>query len=268
MALSDRNTTGPAFWANLAAEQIYNTPERRQQSVEALKTLIAWAFTLFSVGGFALNLFGTFKEFSRVALICFGLTFLFLTIAYYLASKAQFPDLASYIPGDISQIQDAFNASSTEQSEKFETASIVTGIGFSLLAVGLLIQFATFQRDTVSKPSSLPKIELSTSYQKVGDSAFLPITVQWLESHPIKVTITAFRKSVPNQAPVWRDTLLLSKIFHTDTAGRFFYSQIVYTTDSAIGYTVRVSSMIKQNDSMLTEITVSNELKVNRNTRQ
>lgn len=203
------------FWQNLASESIYNSAEKIAGASTALKTVITWAFGIFSVGGFSLTVFGNLlKDYNWWALIIFGIAFFLLTIAYALASQAQYPIAKKYNDAVPAEIKAAFSEVVSTQSKFFKTASTVTILGVFLIALGILIQFGNIKKSGAVKTE--PLSYLKTGVEKRGDSVFIPVTL--VDKAKTAVALSFFHTGIK------KDSLLYSGVYYTDAAGRLYYS--------------------------------------------
>lgn len=240
MPIDGKNMLTPDFWANMAAEHIYTTAERRVTSAKTLETIILWAFGFFSVGGFALNLFGALKEFNHWALICFGVCFFLLVLAYYYAGKSQFPDSQTFRMGDIQQIATAFSDSAKTQTRVFKTATALTGVAFFFLALGLLILFGTVKKEeekVVTPQAHQPVVK--TGVEKRNDSLFLPITIQWRKNEPVHISILKSDIVKVGTATSTVESRLYGGTFYADTSGHIYYSHLILPKDSVKNVVIR-----------------------------
>ena len=240
----------PDFWANMAAEHIYTTAERRVTSAKTLETIILWAFGFFSVGGFALRLFGTLKEFNDWALICFGVCFFLLVLAYYYAGKSQFPDSQTFRMGDIQQIATAFSDSAKTQTSVFKTATALTGVAFFFLALGLLILFGTVKEEEKVVTRQLQQPVIKTGVEKRNDSLFLPITIQWRNDEPVHLSILKSEIVKVGTATSTIESRLYGGTFYTDTSGRIYYSHLILPKDSVKNVVIRTIVSQKVADTL------------------
>src|SRR6187551_1393420 len=141
MPIADTNVVGDLFWANMAAEQVYDSFNKRKAAVESLQKLIQWSFGLFTVGGVVASFFSTREQYSLLALGILGAGYAILVIAYYFTTRAAFPVAMEMRPNQPDNISAAFTEALLINTRRFEIASAVTLIGFSFLAIGILIQF-------------------------------------------------------------------------------------------------------------------------------
>jgi hypothetical protein len=241
MAIADKNIANENFWCNLSAENIYSSADRRQKSVDALKAIILYAFGLFSVGGFMLNIFGAVKDFDSSALYAFGIAFFLLTVAYFLAGQAQFPAEAKYKQADPVEIAEAHNKSVRQQSRWFRGAAAVTGVAFFSLAIGILIQFATVKDKKTAASPPAPDLILKTGMEKKGDTIFIPVTAQWKKNEPIHLSYIKTETVKSGNTSTYVETPFFSRTFYADTAGRLFYSLPILPKDSIKTLIVRAS---------------------------
>ncbi len=249
MPLGDKHMVDADFWANMAAEHIYSTAGRRVVSAETLRTIILWAFGFFSVGGFALNLFGTLKNFHQLSLVCFGICFLLLVLAYYFAGQAQFPASKTFKVGSTTEIADAFSNSAKKQTNIFQIATTLTGIGFFFLAVGLLIQFGNVKE--VRKVAALPEQPIvKTVIKKRKDSLFVPVIIQWKKDEPVYLSIVKLEIIKAKTVNRTVETNLFDGLFYPDSLGRVFYSYSVLPKDSVKSMIVRTTVTKKTSDTL------------------
>lgn len=152
MAIEGKIKPTEDFWINLSAESIYGSSERIAKAGETLKTVITWAFGIFTVGGFALTVFGTnFKSYSPWGLYLFGTAFFLLTIAQVFIVKSQAPVTKEYNDQDPAEVKKVFVEKVRVQSAIFSWAMGITFTAFFLLAAGILIQFAALTKKEVEK---------------------------------------------------------------------------------------------------------------------
>jgi hypothetical protein len=235
------------FWINLSAETIYGSSERVAKAADTLKTVITWAFGVFSVGGFTLTVFGdSLKDYNQTALLLFGFAFALLTIAQILIARAQSPFSKKYLDTDPVEIKKTFSEATVTQIRAFRLAMGVSFTGFLLLAIGILVQFANLK--TKEKDIKEPVVLLlKTGIEKRSDTISIPVTVQFKANAPIQVTITNLTvdpaKPVPESSPV---RLLYNNVFYTDTSGRMYFS---YRLDTTLVKTVLVKATAREKDS-------------------
>jgi hypothetical protein len=221
MPIDSNNTPGDdRFWLNLAAETIYGSPQKREDSVKGLTSLIVWTFGLFAAGtGGFLSIFGGIRDFSFNTLIAFSFAFFFLCLAYYLANRALYPVAKSLIPADVSSIKTAFSETTTKQTVRFQWASCFTAIGFFCLAAGIFFQFWSLSKPIHPKLS--PEYYMNTKVERRGDSIFIPVTIVNNKTHAVELSIinNSNLDSISNNKKI-----LFKRVFLTDTAGRLYYS--------------------------------------------
>jgi hypothetical protein len=224
----------------MAAESIYNSAEKRTKSVESLKTVIVWAFTLFSVGGFAVSLFGKLNEFHTYALISFGIAFFMLTIAYVQAGRAEYPVVNEYNPNEAKDIKKALSNVVAAQSERFKWASGITSIGFFFLAIGLLIQFGAVKKETKEIEKVSSSFDMKVGVERRGDNVFIPMTIMSKKNERVEISIINDTSLVFSADP---KKLLFNQAFYTDSIGRLYYS---YTMEQDTIKTLLVKATIQQ----------------------
>ena len=255
--------TNPVFWQNLAAEHIYNSADRRTASVEALKAVISWAFTIFSLGGFALTLFGQLKDFDQNALIAFGIAFFLLTLAYYVASRAQFPSVEKFKLGDSRAIADAYSNTVRLQAVTFRWAAAFTGLGFFFFASGLLIQFGTVKQNSKLASDVISEIPfIKATVEKRGDTTYVPVTINWQKSQPL--TLMYIKLSSAKGSASLKETPLLTQVLHTDSTGAVFCSLRLAEKDSVQNLIIRTITKQKSVKDTTIERTISIRLPVTR----
>jgi hypothetical protein len=215
MPIDGKNKPNEDFWQNIASESIYNSSEKITASTTALKTVITWAFGIFAVGGFSFSVFGnSLKEYNFYALISFGIAFFLLTIAYALASQAQYPVAKKFNDSQPVEIKAAFSEVVATQSKFFKAAAAITITGVFLIAVGILIQFGNIKKTNAVKHERLSYIKAGV--EKRSDSTFIPVTL--VDKENAAVTLSFFDNGIK------KDTLLYTGVYYTDAGGRLYYS--------------------------------------------
>ncbi len=238
MAISDTNKANEDFWCNIAAESIYGSSERRAKSVDSLKTLITWAFGLFSTGGFAFTLFGNIKDFDGYALINFGIAFFLLTIAYSVANMAQYPVAETYRPSEPVAIANSFSRAVKKQMRIFNVAVGVVSLGFFFFALGLLLQFANVRKNASPKISVTPGLMLNTSVLKKGGTIYIPMTIRAGKNDSVDIKICN------NATSKQKDTIpkiLFTASLRADSNGMLYYSYSQARADSITSILVEAS---------------------------
>jgi len=254
MAIADTNSAGDSpFWLNLAAEQVYGSGEKRENSVKGLTTVILWTFGLFASGGM-LSIFGGIKELDFWALVSFGIAFFFLSLAYMLANRALYPVAKELNPAEVSSVKKAFSEAVIKQTERFKWAAGFTAMGFFFLAGGILLAFWTAKKTCTEKP--VTQLYVKTGVEKINDTAFIPVTI--LNKEKSTVVLSFFDTDVKKDSLI-KDTLLYSGIYYTDSTGRFYYS---YKVNNKNVKNVRVRATVSQAIDVLFEQTRTVNLKI------
>lgn len=237
MAINETNITSDNFWLNMAAEAVYSAAQKRSKSVENLKTAISWGFGLFSISGFVIALFGPVKEYDSKALICFGIAFAMLTVAYIVASNAEFPVMESFNTNVTDEIKNAFSETVKKQTEIFKWAAGVAAVAFFLIVAGILVQ-TTFKKE-ILKPViiKMPPAFIKAGFEKNGKVNTIPVTIMADKTQPITLSFINATKN-PNN-------LLFEETYYTDSIGRLYYSYKI-PTDSIKSIAVRVIIKEKQ----------------------
>ncbi|OOQ58796.1 hypothetical protein [Mucilaginibacter pedocola] len=254
MAINDKNMAGGDFWCNVAAESIYTSADRRAKAADSLKTVITWAFGVFSTGGFAVSLFGSIKEFNGSALICLGVAFFLLTIAYCVANMAQYPVSETYNAQDPVEITIAFSKAVKHQATVFNTAVIISSSGFFFFALGLLLQFTHVKSNPPKIPLPAP-FTLNTSIQLKDGKMYIPVTVRAGKNDSVNVAIY---NSTPPKVGKVAAVLLFSVILKPDTAGIVYYSYSRQAEDSVKAITVTASIEKKNGDTIAEQKNTAN----------
>lgn len=143
MPISDTNVVSDFFWLNLGAEEVYNSIQNRRDSIDRLQKAIGWVFGIFTSITIGSILFTKKEDWHPVALLLFGVSFLFLIWAYWKSTVASFPESASIYAGAPVSIQEAFNARVVKNNETFKSAVILTSIGVLFYSIALFVQFAS-----------------------------------------------------------------------------------------------------------------------------
>jgi hypothetical protein len=162
MAINENNVVGDGFWANIAAENIYNAFDKRKAAVEKLQTTIQWVFGLFGSGGLILTFFAKTAEYNTYLLGILGIGFGLLVIAYFQATTSTFPVIKTITPNEAKSIYEAYNSELERIDKRFRRSVTFASIGFFIIALGI-----TFQFSSVSSPSSSRgKDSKSVNYSK------------------------------------------------------------------------------------------------------
>jgi hypothetical protein len=254
MAITDNNVVGSLFWANMAAEQVYNAFEKRAKAVAELQGVIKWLFGLFTAGGLVLSFFAKSGEYHTNALVLFGLGFSVLVLAYYFTTQATFPVAMELRPNEPIEIAAAFSESIIINTRRFNQASVVTFVGFLFIAFGILAQFAG--RGTSNAPVPAKPVELSviTGIQLIRDSVAIPVTSQFKKSVPVMVHVMACKKSLSE-----KDSTLYLKVFNPDTLGRMYAScLLVKSRRTCFRVSVTVAELAK--DGSIKQTSLSKDL--------
>ncbi len=215
MAVENENIVSEKFWLNLAAENIYNSFEKRVASVTRLKEVIVWAFTLFTTGGFVIGVFGKVSEFPYYSLYLFGAGFALLTLAYVLAGEAQYPVTQQYHPNDTEGIARVFSAAVNKQSAFFKLAAGITFLGFLAIAFAILFLFSDAKKPVTVVKSEMYPLTVITSLQKKDSLYAIPLTVMTLPKAEVYVSIRAGKE---------KEKLLFNEVYKADTTGRLYQS--------------------------------------------
>ncbi|HMI79316.1 MAG TPA: hypothetical protein VK484_11015 [Ferruginibacter sp.] len=255
MAIEGKIKPDEDFWINLSAESIYGSSERMVKAGETLKTVITWAFGIFTVGGFALTIFGTnLKTYDHYGLYLFGGAFFLLTIAQILIVKSQAPVTISYNPYDPVQINIIFVEKVRTQSAIFNWAMGIAFTAFFLLAAGILIQFAALTKKDEEKKCP-PFLIVNTGIEKRANATSIPVTVEYKkDKNPIQVTITNLTTGTNNPLPVNSPLrLLVDTVFYTDKAGKLYYSYKL-AVDSVKTLLVKITAREKDSTNNFQEL--------------
>jgi hypothetical protein len=151
MAVNDTNLVSDEFWLNLGAEQVYNTLQARKDSIDRLQKTIVWVFGIYSSITFVSVLFAKGQDWKPAVLLLFGISFLFLILAYWVASFASFSLPASFYASAAESVKSAFNKAVNRNSWAFNIAVILSGIGTIFYALALLCQFSSSFMDRINK---------------------------------------------------------------------------------------------------------------------
>jgi hypothetical protein len=232
MPIADQNRADEKFWCNLAAESIYNAPERRSKSIEALKSVITWILGLFSTGGLALGLFGGVKEFSIVSLVSLGVGFAFLLIAYAKAYESGYPVAKSFSPLVSKEVAEALSETIKAQTRLFQHAVRWTSVGAFFVALGILVAFGSMHRE--QPPATVkPWPIVTASLQKKGDTSFVAVMVMGNKND-------LYTLSLLGDVGKTRHSLFY-RPFLADTAGRLYNSLPFFAGDSIKNVTLMVA---------------------------
>jgi len=238
---------GSDFWCNIAAESIYNSADRRAKAADTLKTLITWAFGLFSTGGFAVSLFGSIKEFNGCALICFGIAFFLLTIAYCVANMAQYPVAQTFNAQNPAAIAVSFSQAVKKQAHVFNIAVVISSLGFFFFALGLLLQFAHVKGNATQIPTP-SRLMLNTGVYLQDGKMYIPIAVKAGRNDTVNIAIYNNTPSKSGNSAV--PELLFAAPLKADTSGMLFYSYCRSAADTLKALTVTASVQKRNQDTI------------------
>lgn len=180
MAIDGTIKPNESFWINLSAESIYGSSEKISKATETLKTVITWAFAIFSVGGLGLSAFGnSFKDYDSCTLFCLGVGFSLLTICYFLSSYAQFPVAKKYKDTHPVEIKQVFSNRVKTQSFFFKLATGLTFLGLFCIALAILLQFNHMKENAIesNKKASSSLIVIMTGVERKNDTTDIPVTI-------------------------------------------------------------------------------------------
>lgn len=260
MAIADKNVVGDLFWANMAAEQVYNAFEKRVKAVTELQRLIVWAFSLFTVGGAIIGFFAKPEQYSSVTLVVLGTGFAILVLAYYLTTTAAFPVPMELRPNEPEIIRAAFTEAIMKNTTRFQKASTVTFIGFLFIAVGILIQFS--EPSEKEKPAENTELSFNTKIENRSTVIFIPVTVHYKEKTTIDISVAPNDNPLTGADSIYKDKKLFYQIFLTDSFGNV-YTSCQLPTSKIKAFKVTVTSREKLSDGTLKEITITKDLKLN-----
>jgi hypothetical protein len=255
MAINETNIVGDLFWTNMAAEQVYNSFEKRKTSVENLQKLIEWAFGLFGTGGMIGTFFTAGTQYTPLTLIMIGVGFAILVIAYYIATRAAFPVAMEMRPNQPEVISAAFTEALLISTRRFEGASTLTFVGFFIITCGILTHFIDPHQKEVP-----PRKEVSLSVEadtvQRGNTTFIPVTVTYQPQ--TKIDVKVFRKW---KSDAKKDTVALAyhEVFKSDSTGRV-YASTKHKTTPGDTYSIYVTAYEKLADKNHRETRITKDL--------
>jgi len=141
MAINDTNVVSDPFWLNIGAEEVYNSGPTRKDAVLKLQAAIAWVFTIYTATTMGSVVFAKKDDWNIYSLLLFGVAFMSLTMAYWLATIAYFPVPESFYAADPESVRTVFNNTAKRNNIRFKSAVILTSIGVFFYSIGLLAQF-------------------------------------------------------------------------------------------------------------------------------
>lgn len=220
MAIGDKIETDEDFWLNLGAEVIYNALQARKDAVDRLQKTIVWVFGVYTSISFASVMFGDKKSWDNDALTMFGFAFLFLIVAYWLATLAAFPSVKNFYANAQASVTEAFNKAINAQRRYFGWGIALSGIGTFLYALALLTQFSTGKRHPpVVQAADIP---VKVDVKKLSDNNFtIDVETKKNSWHELQLLQSAVANGKTTTVPVPVEGTKTSVILKSDSTGHF-----------------------------------------------
>lgn len=143
MAANDTNMVSDSFWLNLGAEVVYKSLENHLAAVDRLQRTIVWILGIYSTIAIGSVVFTTKESWNDVALILFGLAFLFLIISYWVATATTFTRLEEFYGNAAASIRESYLAAVNRSTKAFTLAIVLCSIGVLLYSIALFFLFGS-----------------------------------------------------------------------------------------------------------------------------
>lgn len=212
MAIGDNNSISPQFWKNLVTEKVYDAFTIRAKAVESLQTFVKWFFGLFSSGSFLLIFFGK-DSLDTSTLVIWGAGVGLLLFGSLRAAESGFPNVSDVDVTDSASIETGYSKAVRKSNKQFRTAYWFITIGVFMVALGILLEFASGQP---------PKFRLNTYLEKRDGMVLLPFVIQGdKKNHAVDLVISGTDSLSAGNPFLVRDALLLNQSFVTDKDGQY-----------------------------------------------
>lgn len=143
MPPGDTNMISDSFWLNMGAEVVYKSLDNRIAAVERLQKTIVWIFGIYSTITIGSVVFASKESWSDIALLLFGLAFLFLIISHWVSTTASFPRVQNFYGGAATSIREAYIAAVNRSNKALTWAIVLCSAGVLSYSIALFLQFGS-----------------------------------------------------------------------------------------------------------------------------